>query len=337
MKYLPRILDGALGSLLERLPAVAIDGANRIGKLATAERVAATVGAVTPRYQMTLPLTRFVLIAGAALTFLAGIQLFVLSDHTAEYFSWTIKAGSTAAVLGSFYWTSAVLAFLSWRRRFWADARAGVVGVMFLLWAMLITILTHLGDFAFSGSAVARASAWIWLILYVVYPILVTVALVIQLRAKNPDPPRTAPLSTVYRYALGIAGGASAVIGVLMLIVPGVVADFSAIPLKPLSARSIGSWLLAVGVLYIVMMLENDAVRIRPPAIASVVGAALLVIVLVRYWPQFTWGGLRWSFLLVVAVPACLGIAGLFAGRQRRHVEVAAPEALSRWHSADRP
>ena len=55
---------------------------------------------MTPRYQVTLPLTRFVLIAGAALTLLAGIQLFVLSDHTAEFFSWTIKAGSTAAVLG---------------------------------------------------------------------------------------------------------------------------------------------------------------------------------------------------------------------------------------------
>lgn len=105
------------------------------------------------------------------------------------------------------------------------------------------------------------------------------------------------------------------IIGALMLTVPEVMAEASAIPLKPLAARSIGSWLLAAGVLYLVMMLENDAVRIHPPAIASVFGAALLLVVLARYWPQFTWGGLRWSFLLFVAVPAGLGFAGIFAGR----------------------
>lgn len=280
---------------------------------------AATVGPVTPTYQVTLPLTRFVLIAGSALTFLAGIQLFVLSDHTAEYFSWTIKSGATAAVLGSFYWTASLLAFLSWRRPAWADARAGVIGVLFLLWAMLATILTHLGDFAFSGPGIARASAWIWLVLYICYPILVTIALVIQLRAAGPDPARTAPLASAYRWALGICGSTSVIIGAMMLMVPGAVAEASAIPLKPLAARSIGSWLLAAGVLYLVMMLENDAVRIRPPAIASVVGAVLLLLVLARYWPQFTWGGLRWSFLLFMLVPAGLGIAGMWAGRGQPH------------------
>jgi hypothetical protein len=264
---------------------------------------------------VTLPLTRFVLIAGAALTFLAGIQLFVLSGYTAEYFSWTIKSAATAAVLGSFYWTASLLAFLSWRRSAWADARAGVIGVMFLLWAMLATILTHLGDFAFAGAGWARASAWIWLILYLCYPILVTVALVNQLRASGPDPARTAPLASTYRFALGLCGSASVIIGAMMLIVPEVMAEASAIPLKPLAARSIGSWLLAAGVLYLVMMLENDAVRIRPPAIASAFGAVLLLVVLARYWPQFTWEGLRWSFMLFVAAPTGLGIAGLNAGR----------------------
>ena len=295
----------------------------RCNLIPRSKREAATVGPVTPTYQVTLPLTRFVLIAGSALTFLAGIQLFVLSDHTAQYFSWTIKAGSTAAVLGAFYWTASLLAFLSWRRSAWVDARAGVIGVMFLLWAMLITILTHLGDFAFSGPGIARASAWIWLILYICYPILVTIALVIQLRAGGPDPARTAPLASVYRWALGICGFASVIIGALMLIVPGMMAGASAIPLKPLAARSIGSWLLAAGVLYVVMMLENDAVRIRPPAIASVVGAVLLLVVLARYWPQFTWGGLRWSFLLFVIVPAGLGAAGIWAGRGQRHADSA--------------
>ena len=272
---------------------------------------------MTDTYHLTLPLTRFVLIAGAILTFLAGVQLFVLSDYTADYFAWTIAAGSTAAVLGSFYWTAALLAFLSWRRPEWAYARAGVVGVTFLLWATLATILMHLGNFHLQGSGVGRWSAWIWLALYVIYPILVSAALVLQFRAGGVDPPRTAPLSSAYRYALGVAGTVSVILGVMMLILPAVVAEYSATPLTPLTSRSIGSWLLALGVIYVVMMVENDAVRIRPPAVASAVGAVLLAIVLARYWPQLNWGGLRWAFLLFVAVPATLGIAGLYSGRVR--------------------
>lgn len=189
----------------------------------------------------------------------------MLSELADEHFSWPIKAASTAAVLGSFYWTASVLAFLSWRRTPWADARAGVLGVIFLLWAMLITIVTHLDEFALSGNGWARVSAWIWLVLYVCYPILVMIALVIQVRAKGPDPARTAPLALAY--------------------------------------------------------------RIRPPAIASVVGACLLVVVLAPYWPEFTWGGLRWSFILFGLVPGGLGVAGIWAGRGQQQARTACDPA----------
>lgn len=286
-----------------------------------------TVDAVTDTYRLTLPLTRFVLVAGAVLTFLAGIQLFVLSDYTADYFAWTIAAGSTAAMIGAFYWTAALLAFLSWRRRAWVNARAGVVGVTFLLWATLFTILMHLGNFHLMGSGVGQLSAWIWLILYMCYPVLVTIALVIQLRATGDDPPRTKPLATAYRYALGIFGSVWVMLGLTMLVIPEVFADISALPLTPLTARSIGAWLLALGVIYVAMLLENDSDRIRPPAVASVVGAALLLVVMARYWPQFTWGGLRWSFLLFVAVPAGLGIAGLYPRRDVSGLIAGAPDA----------
>lgn len=272
---------------------------------------------VTDTYRASLPLTRFVLIAGSALTFLAGIQLFVLSDNTAEYFAWTIAAGSTAAVIGAFYWTAALLALLSWRHREWVFARAGVVGVTFFLWATLATFLVHLGNFHLSGSGFGRWSAWIWLSLYICYPVLVSISLVMQVRAPGTDPPRTTPLAPAYRYSLGVVGCAGVALGALMLIVPEAIAGWSATPLTPLTARAIGSWVLAAGVIYLTMMVEDDAARIRPPAIASVFGALLLLVVLARYWPQLTWGGLRWSFLLLVVLPAGLGLAGILAGGHR--------------------
>src|SRR5215470_9731581 len=64
-------------------------------------------------YRATNRLMRFVLILGAVLTLISGTQLFVLTDHTAEFFAWTIAAGSSATVMGAFYWTACVLSFLS--------------------------------------------------------------------------------------------------------------------------------------------------------------------------------------------------------------------------------
>ena len=38
-------------------------------------------------HRQTTPLMRFALLLGALLTFLAGVQLFVLTDHTTDWFA----------------------------------------------------------------------------------------------------------------------------------------------------------------------------------------------------------------------------------------------------------
>ena len=43
-----------------------------------------------------------------ALTFFAGTQLFVLSDHTDQFFSWTIANPMSAAFIGAGFWGAAV-------------------------------------------------------------------------------------------------------------------------------------------------------------------------------------------------------------------------------------
>ena len=62
---------------------------------------------------MVRPLTaglRRLLYVAVALVALAGFQLFILTDHTARYFSWTIEPGMTAAFLGAGYVASVVAA-----------------------------------------------------------------------------------------------------------------------------------------------------------------------------------------------------------------------------------
>lgn len=264
-------------------------------------------------YRPVIPLMRFALILGAILTFLSGVQLFVLTDRTADLFAWTIAAGSSATIIGAFYWTACCLSFLSWRRQPWARARVGVPGVTLFLWATLFTTLAHLDKFHFTGGVSARMAAWAWLIIYIVDPVLVTIALVLQWRAAGADPARVRLLTAPYRGLLVLAAAVFAVVGLAMLFAPAAVMATASWPLTALTSRAIGSWVLAMGVVFATMAWENDVDRIRPAAVASLVLPVLVVIGIVRYWDQFSWGiagGVLAGLLLVVAVIGVLGFIG---------------------------
>lgn len=259
---------------------------------------------------------QFALILGAFLSFCSGLQLFILTDQTADLFAWTIAAGSSATILGAFYWTACTLSFLSWRRQTWARARVGVPGVTLFLWATLFTTLLHLEKFHFSGSASGQVAAWVWLVIYVVDPILLTTALFLQWRMPGVDPPRAAPLTSLYKYALVASGGIFTVLGLVMLFLPQVVIGVSAWPLTPLTSRAIGSWVLALGVVFITMRQENDTDRIRPAAGACLVLPSLLLIGMARYSEQFSWNSAAWAYLILVTLVAGLGLRGLISAPQ---------------------
>ena len=53
-----------------------------------------------------IPALRVVTAVASVLVLAAGVQLFVLTEHTDRYFSWTVAPALTAATLGAFYWTS---------------------------------------------------------------------------------------------------------------------------------------------------------------------------------------------------------------------------------------
>lgn len=261
---------------------------------------------------------RFALLLGAILTFLSGIQLFVLTDRTSEFFAWTIGAGATATIIGAFYWTACSLAYLSWRRQPWVRARVGVPGVTLFLWATLITTLAHLENFHLTAeSATAQSAAWAWLVIYVVDPILVTVALYQQWRSPGSDPPRENRLPTIYRTALYVVGAAFALLGLVMLVAPSAVTELAAFPLTPLTSRTIGAWVLAMGAVFATMAWEDDRDRIRPAAVASLVAPVLLLIGTIRYSDQFTWEGSAWAYLAMIGLILAMGLPGLVGDTDR--------------------
>jgi hypothetical protein len=268
-------------------------------------------------YRQTIPVMRFALILGAILTFLSGVQLFVLTEFTADAFAWTIGAGATATIIGAFYWTACTLSYLSWRRQPWVRARVGVPGVTLFLWATLLTTLIHLDKFHFSGSASGQAAAWAWLVIYVVDPIVVTVALVLQWRSPGVDLPRVDELPRFYRVALDVNGTAFGLLGLVMVVVPGAIVERSPFPLTPLTSRAIGAWVLAMGAVFLTMAWENDRDRIRPAVVASLVAPLLLFIGMIRHWDQFNWSASGWAYLIVIGLIASMGLMGLLGGTDR--------------------
>jgi len=260
----------------------------------------------------TLPIMRLALLLGALLTFAAGVQLFVLTAWTDRYFAWTIVSGASATTLGAFYWTACVLSFLSWRRRHWADARVGVPGVTLFLWATLAATLAHIDRFHFgSGIASARFAAWAWLVIYIADPLLVSAALAWQLRAGGGAPPRGPTLGTPLRLWLGLGAVVFAILGAAMIAVPSQVAPLAPWSLTPLTSRAIGAWVVAMAGVFATMAWENDAARVRPAAVASLVLPVLLAIGLGRHAGELRAGASTAWVLGLMLYVAVTGIAAV--------------------------
>src|SRR5262249_62423475 len=105
---------------------------------------------------------RWVFVIGSVLVAAAGVQLFILTDHTATVFAWTIASGLSAAFLGAFYFTALALAASSAVQTEWANARVGVLGVFWFVTFTLVATMRHLDKFHFHEGTVARGAAWLW-------------------------------------------------------------------------------------------------------------------------------------------------------------------------------
>jgi len=256
---------------------------------------------------------RLALALGTVFVALAGIQLYVLADHTDRLFAWTIAVPLTAAFLGGFYLTACAIAYASWRRREWANARVGVPGVMVFLIATLTTTLAHLDLFHLHDPRLtARSAAWLWLAIYIADPVLVAVAWIVQLREPGSDPPRTRPLPPWYLGSLGAAAALTLCVGVALFVRPSTAGSLWPWPLTPLTAQTAGAWLTGIGIVFATAIVERDAVRIRPAAAGAALLGVLQALALVRYGSTVRWGSpAACVYILSLAGVVVIGVAGV--------------------------
>jgi hypothetical protein len=128
---------------------------------------------------------RRILQAASILVFLAGFQLFILTEHTDLYFAWTIHPPLTAGFLGAGYFSSFLLEFLASRESEWCKGRIAVPAVFIFTTLTLVATLLHADRFHFGSPILfARFAAWFWLVIYSVVPPAMLLIGVRQLRSR---------------------------------------------------------------------------------------------------------------------------------------------------------
>ena len=281
--------------------------------------VAATPGASTLGRTVD-PLMRTALYLGTVLVFLAGIQLSVLTTTTDRFFAWTIAAANSAAFLGAFYWTSVPLAFTSARAPTWDRARVGVPGVLVFLWLTLATTAIHADKFHFhSPMFLAKSAAWVWLLIYAIDPVLLSVALLRQVRAPGVDPPRVAPAGRRYLMAIGVGAAVVLAVAIGLFVTPDWAARWWPWPLTPLTARAIASWLAGLGVVMATAVFERDWIRIRGANVAFTLLGVLELIGLARFRHEVDWRNLAsWALVGFFAGAVLIGAYGVIRSRPNR-------------------
>ncbi len=263
---------------------------------------------------------RRMLVVASALVFIVGFQLYILTEQTERFFAWTIQSPLTAAFLGGGYWASFAMELLASRRRTWAHARIAVPAVLIFTTLTLVATLLHLDRFHLSATdPVTRTVTWAWLIVYAVVPPLMAVLLVRQMAIPGVDPPRQAPLPVWVRGVLIVHTAIMAPIGALMLLSPQAVMPVWPWTLTPLTARAIGTWLLALGVAAAHSAWENDWPRVEVATLSYLVFGVIELIALVRYGQELAWSSAagRFYVLFMLSVLA-LGLYGWWKSTRAR-------------------
>jgi hypothetical protein len=257
------------------------------------------------------PQVRAGLVAIASVIFWLGLSLFVFPGETETMFAWTIQPPLTAAFLGASYWASTTLAAACARERDWASGRAFAAPYLIAGVVLLVVTLVHIDKFHMDA-----VTGWAWLVLYAVFPPAVVVLLLRQVRAPGADPPRDAPMPRALLAGLALLGSALALLGAALVVAPQDAAALWPWPLTPLTGRAIGTFVLAQGVLALVVCREHDWDRVRPAMLQQLVVGVLQLGAIARFSGTLDWERAG-AWLYLAAVLAILG-TGAF-GVARRH------------------
>jgi hypothetical protein len=224
---------------------------------------------------------------GSFLSLVAGVQLFIFSERTDIYFAWTIQSSLTAATLGGFYLGTMTFGYLAARQADWARVRGPAVGLLVFMFVTLAATLLHIDKFHLaSQNWLTQIATWSWLAIYILLPIELVLASILQKRMPGEDAGRTSNLPAWFRMVLIVHGIVAILTAVGLFFTPQVLIPFWSWSLTPLTARALAAWFASFGALNLQSVRENDWSRVRVMTISYIVSAVFAFIALIRYANQ---------------------------------------------------
>lgn len=256
---------------------------------------------------------RRLLIVASILVFLAGFQLFILTQQTEQYFAWTIQPPLTAAFLGAGYWAAFLLELLASRERVWARARLAVPSVFAFTMLTLVATLMHLDRFHFgSAELFARVAAWFWLMIYLAVPPTMLVLWARQQRLPGGDPQRQAPLPSSMRVIFVAQAAFMLAIGITLFVVPPLAGLLWPWKLTPLTARAVGAWFVGIGVFAGHVAWENDFSRMKAGLVSYLAFGLLQLLALGRFPSSLEWSQLiAWVYVVFMITVLAVSLYGV--------------------------
>ena len=299
---------------------------------------------------------RLLLTAFCCLTAAAVVSLVVLADRTEVTFAWTIEPTVSAAFLGSGYGAGFVLSVLAVRSRDWWTVRVPFLTVLVFAWITTGATLYHLHRLHMQepgAGPAADAAAWLWLAVYAVVPVTMTVLLPRQphlVRRADRGAPAV-PLPRPLTVALVAEGLVLAAVGLALVGrslsshgLPGgsgtpgahgshahaIHTGHGAVALAPqadglwpwtlapLGAGVTAAWLLAFAVAVGLCVADGDLARLRIATAAYTAFGALELVNLLRFRDELAWSSpAAWAFVAMALAVTATGAAGWLLARRR--------------------
>lgn len=224
---------------------------------------------------------RWLLLVGALLNFLAGVQLFVLGDQSLRWFAWTLTPAAGGGALGAFSWAAAATLLLAWAEHAWSGVRALVPGGFAFAALALAASVAGFGHLHWLAPAAGGVITAAWLLsVSLAIPAWILIALLNEEHWRDdPHPGRhhSLPLLLIVAFLTAVA----LVIGSLLFVAgAGRVWPW---PLDRLTAQVTGAWLVAAGVTGLAILVERGSARTRAPFAGLALVGALLLLALLRF------------------------------------------------------
>ncbi len=251
------------------------------------------------------PLTRLVAGIVVPVLVLAFVILYLFPDQSGERFAWAIKPPVMAMFIGAGYLGGAYLFLRVALGSPWHRVAPGFLPVTAFTASMLLATVLHWDRFDLN-----HFPFQLWLILYVVTPILIPALWLWNRRESgvaSVEDDRVVP--AVARGAMMLSGTGFALFALIGLVSPSTLVDIWVWSLTPLTARLLGGWfaLLGVGGLTIGRESRWSAWNIGMVSIGS--WHALVLLAAILRPADFYGGALNWYTILVAL--ALVGMAGL--------------------------